>query len=44
VDMMYLKMVKKPIQDNNRGYYALIMNSQKAHEEMVDGQYRRKRD
>jgi hypothetical protein len=44
VDMMFRNMVKKPIQDNNRSYYALIMGSQKSHEEMVDGQYRRERD
>ena len=41
VDMMYKKLVKKPIQDNNRAYYALIMGSQKSHEDMVDGQYRK---
>lgn len=41
IDMMFKQMVKKPIQDNNRSYYALIMGSQKSHEEMVDGQYRR---
>jgi hypothetical protein len=41
IDLLYVKMVKKPIQDNNRGYYNLIMNSQKTHEEMVDEQYRR---
>jgi hypothetical protein len=41
VDMMFRNMVKKPIQDNNRSYYALIMGSQKTHEEMVDGQYRK---
>jgi hypothetical protein len=41
VDMMFRNMVKKPIQDNNRSYYALIMGSQKSHEEMVDGQYRK---
>jgi hypothetical protein len=44
VDMMFRNMVKKPIQDNNRSYYSLIMGSQKSHEEMVDGQYRRERD
>jgi hypothetical protein len=44
IDMMFKNMVKKPIQDNNRSYYALIMGSQKSHEEMVDGQYRRERD
>jgi hypothetical protein len=41
IDMMFKNMVKKPIQDNNRSYYALIMGSQKSHEEMVDGQYRK---
>jgi hypothetical protein len=41
VDMLFKNMVKKPIQDNNRSYYALIMGSQKSHEEMVDEQYRR---
>jgi hypothetical protein len=42
VDMLYLKLInKKPIQDNNKSYYNLIMNSQHKHEEMVDGQYRR---
>jgi hypothetical protein len=41
VDMLFMNMVKKPIQDNNRSYYALIMGSQKTHEEMVDEQYRR---
>jgi hypothetical protein len=41
VDMLFRNMVKKPIQDNNRSYYALIMGSQKTHEEMVDGQYRK---
>ena len=44
VDMLFRNMVKKPIQDNNRSYYALIMGSQKSHEEMVDAQYRRERD
>ena len=39
IDMLFKNMVKKPIQDNNRSYYALIMGSQKTHEEMVDGQY-----
>jgi hypothetical protein len=41
VDMLFRNMVKKPIQDNNRSYYALIMGSQKSHEDMVDGQYRK---
>jgi hypothetical protein len=41
VDMLYLKLInKKPIQDNNKSYYNLIMNSQHKHEEMVDGQYK----
>jgi hypothetical protein len=44
IDMLFRNMVKKPIQDNNRSYYALIMGSQKTHEEMVDAQYRRERD
>jgi hypothetical protein len=44
VDMLFRNMVKKPIQDNNRSFYALIMGSQKTHEEMVDAQYRRERD
>jgi hypothetical protein len=42
VDLMYKQLVKKPIQDNNRAFYALIIGSQKTHEEMVDEQYRRK--
>ena len=42
VDMLFRNMVKKPIQDNNRSYYALIMGSQKTHEEMVDEQYRKR--
>jgi hypothetical protein len=42
VDMLFRNMVKKPIQDNNRSYYALIMGSQKSHEEMVDEQYRKR--
>lgn len=41
VDLLYVKMVKKPIQDNNKAYYRLIMNSQQTHEEMVDEQWRR---
>ena len=41
VDLMYKKLIKKPIQDNNRAYYALIIGSQKSHEEMIDEQYRR---
>ena len=42
VDMLFKQMVKKPIQDNNRSYYALIMGNQKKHEEMVDEQYRKR--
>lgn len=42
VDMLFKQMVKKPIQDNNRSYYALIMGSQKTHEEMVNEQYRKR--
>jgi hypothetical protein len=42
IDMLFRNMVKKPIQDNNRSYYALIMGSQKSHEEMVDEQYRKR--
>jgi hypothetical protein len=42
VDMLFRNMVKKPIQDNNRSYYALIIGSQKTHEEMVDEQYRKR--
>ena len=41
LDLAYRSMIKKPIQDNNRGMYNLIMNSQYKHEEMVDEQYRR---
>jgi hypothetical protein len=44
LDLAYQKMIKKPIPDNNRAMYNLIMNSQLKHEEMVDGQYRRERD
>lgn len=42
VDMLFMNMVKKPIQDNNRSYYALIIGSQKKHEEMIDEQYRKR--
>jgi hypothetical protein len=41
LDLAYQKMIKKPIQDNNRAMYNLIMNSQLKHEEMVDEQWRR---
>jgi hypothetical protein len=42
LDMAYRSMVKKPIQDNNRSLYFLTMTSQIKHEEMVDGQYRKR--
>ena len=42
VDLLFKQLVKKPIQDNNRSYYALIMGSQKTHEEMVNEQYRKR--
>jgi hypothetical protein len=41
LDLAYQRMVKKPIQDNGKAMYNLIMNSQIKHEEMVDGQYRK---
>lgn len=41
LDLAYQKMVKKPIKDNNRAMYNLIMNSQLKHEEMVNEQYRK---
>lgn len=44
LDLAYMQMVKKPIKDNNRAMYNLIMNSQHKHEEMVDEQYRRERN
>ena len=40
VDLLYLQIVKKPIQDNGKAFYFLTKNSQIKHEEMVDGQYR----
>jgi hypothetical protein len=42
LDLAYQRMVKKPIPDNNRAMYHLIMNSQRTHEEMVDEQYRKR--
>lgn len=42
VDLLFKQMIKKPIQDNNRSYYALIMGSQKTHEEMVNEQFRKR--
>jgi hypothetical protein len=41
LDLAYQRMVKKPIQDNGKAMYNLLMNSQIKHEEMVDGQYRK---
>jgi hypothetical protein len=41
LDLAYQRMVKKPIKDNNRAMYNLIMNSQIKHEEMVNEQYRK---
>lgn len=41
LDLAYQRMVKKPIQDNGKAMYNLIMNSQIKHEEIVDGQYRK---
>ena len=41
LDLAYRSMIKKPIQDNNKAMYRLLMNSQLKHEEMVDEQYRR---
>ncbi len=42
LDPLYRSLVKKPIQDNNRSMYHLIMTGQQKHEEMIDGQWRRK--
>jgi hypothetical protein len=39
VDLLYLQIVKRPIQDNGKAFYFLTKNSQIKHEEMVDGQY-----
>lgn len=44
LDLAYQQMVKKPIKDNNRAMYHLVMSSQIKHEEMINEQYRRKRD
>jgi hypothetical protein len=41
VDLLYLQIVRKPIQDNGKAFYFLTKNSQIKHEEMVDGQYRK---
>jgi len=42
VDLLYLQIVKRPIQDNGKAFYFLTKNSQINHEEMVDGQYRKR--
>jgi hypothetical protein len=42
VDLLYLQIVKRPIQDNGKAFYFLTKNSQIKHEEMVDGQYRKR--
>lgn len=44
LDLAYQQLVKKPIKDNNKAMYHLIMSSQIKHEEMIDEQYRRQRD
>jgi hypothetical protein len=41
VDLLYLQIVKRPIQDNGKAYYFLTKNSERKHEEMVNEQYRR---
>ena len=42
LDLAYQKMVKKPITDNNKAMYHLLMNSQTKHEEMINEQYRKR--
>ena len=42
LDLMFVKMVTKPIKDNGKAYYFLTKNSEKLHEELVDGQYRKR--
>ena len=42
LDMAFRSLVTKPIRDNNRSLYFLTITSQKTHEEMVDGQYRKR--
>jgi hypothetical protein len=42
LDLMFVKMVTKPIKDNGKAYYFLTKNSQIKHEEMVDEQYRKR--
>ena len=41
LDLAYQQMVKKPIKDNNKAMYHLIMSSQIKHEEMINEQYRK---
>jgi hypothetical protein len=42
LDLAYQRMVKKPITDNNKAMYQLLMNSQIKHEEMINEQYRKR--
>jgi len=42
LDLAYQQMVKKPITDNNKAMYHLLMNSQIKHEEMINEQYRKR--
>ena len=42
LDLAYQRMVKKPIPDNNKAMYNLLMNSQIKHEEMINEQYRKR--
>ena len=42
LDLAYQRMVKKPIPDNNKAMYHLLMNSQIKHEEMINEQYRKR--
>jgi hypothetical protein len=42
VDLLYLQIIKRHIQDNGKAFYFLTKNSQIKHEEMVDGQYRKR--
>ena len=42
LDMAFRSLVTKPIRDNNRSLYFLTITSQKTHEEMIDGQYRKR--
>lgn len=42
LDISFRSLVTKPIRDNNRSLYFLTITSQKTHEEMIDGQYRKR--